>query len=59
MRKLINVLLGMAIATCLFSSCTQANKPDAAVQITEIEMKYQDTIKVLKQEQFLQPVVCR
>ena len=50
MRKLINVLLGMAIATCLFSSCTQANKPDAAVQITEIEMKYQDTIKVLKQE---------
>ena len=50
MKNLINVLLGVAITTCLFSSCTQANKPDAAVQITEIEMKYQDTIKVLKQE---------
>ena len=50
MKKLINLLLGVAIVTCLFTSCTQTNKTDAAVQFTEIERKYQDTIKVLKQE---------
>jgi len=50
MKKLINLLLGVTIVTCLFTSCTQTNKTDAAVQFTEIERKYQDTIKVLKQE---------
>lgn len=50
MKKLVNVFLGVAIVTCLFSSCTQTNKTDVAAQITEIERKYQDTIKVLKQE---------
>ena len=50
MKKLINVLLGVAIVTCLFSSCTQTNKPDVAAQINEIERKYQDTIKTLRQE---------
>lgn len=50
MKKLINLLLGVAIITCLFSSCTQTNKTDVAGQINEIERKYQDSIKVLKQE---------
>ena len=46
MKKLINVLLGVAIVTCLFSSCTQTNKTD----VSEVTKKYLDTIKVLKQE---------
>lgn len=50
MKKRINVSVGVAIVTCLFSSCTQTNKPDVAAQIIEIERKYQDTIKALKQE---------
>lgn len=50
MIKLINLLLAVAIVTCLFSSCTQTNKTDVAAQINETERKYQDSIKVLKQE---------
>ena len=50
MKKRINVLLGVAIVTCLFLSCTQTNKRDVVSQITEVERKYQDTIKILKQE---------
>lgn len=50
MKKLTVVLLGVAIVTCLISSCTQINKTDVAAQITEVERKYQDTIKALKQE---------
>lgn len=50
MKKLINVLIGVAIVKCLFSSCIQTNKTDVAAQIAEIETKYQDTIKVLRRE---------
>ena len=50
MKKLIKLLLGVAIITCLFFFCFQTNKPDAAAQIAEIERKYQDTIKVLNQK---------
>lgn len=50
MKKLINVLLGVAIVTSPFSSCTQTYKTDIAAQIAAIETKYQDTIKVLRQE---------
>lgn len=48
MKKLINALLGVAIVSCSFLSCTQTNKPDVAAQIAEVERKYQDTIMVLK-----------
>ena len=48
MKKLINALLGVAIVSCSFLSCTQTNKPDVAAQIAEVESKYQDTIMVLK-----------
>ena len=50
MKKLINALLGVAIVSCSFLSCTQTINPDAAAQIAEVESKYQDTIKVLKRE---------
>lgn len=50
MKKIGIVLLGAAILGCQFLSCTQTNKPDVAKQIAEIESKYQDTIKVLRQE---------
>lgn len=50
MKKLTIVFLRMAIITCLFSSCTQTNKTNVAAQIAEVERKYQDTIRVLKQE---------
>lgn len=51
MKKLTIVLLGLAINnTCLLSSCTQTSKTDVAAQISEVERKYQDTIKVLRQE---------
>lgn len=50
MKKPINLLLGVTIVTCFFLSCTQTNKSDVVAQITELERKYQDTIKVLKQE---------
>lgn len=48
MKKLINALLGVAIVSYSFLSCTQTNKPDVAAQIAEVERKYQDTIMVLK-----------
>lgn len=44
------VLIVSAVATCLFLSCTQANKTDINAQIAEIESKYQDTLKVLRQQ---------
>lgn len=38
------------MVSCIFSACTQTNKADVNARITEIEKKYQDTIKVLKKE---------
>ena len=50
MKKLTYVLI-FGIAFCyLFPSCTQTNESNVATRIAEIERKYQDTIKVLKQE---------
>lgn len=50
MKNQTILLLGVAIVICLFSSCTQTNKMDIAAQIAEIENKYQDSIKSLRQE---------
>jgi len=50
MKKLSIVFILLAIVACLLSSCTQANKTDVAAQIKEIESKYQDTIKILRQQ---------
>ena len=38
------------MVSCIFSACTQTNKADVNARITEIEKKYQDSIKVLKKE---------
>lgn len=50
MKNLSVVFIVSAIATCFLSSCTQANKTNVDAQIAEIESKYQDTIKVLRQQ---------
>lgn len=50
MKKLTIILLLGAIISCFSSSCTQSNKTDVNAQFVEIEKKYQDSIKVLKQE---------
>jgi hypothetical protein len=50
MKNLSIVFIVLAIVTCLLSSCSQANKANVAAQIAEIESKYQDTIKVLRQQ---------
>ena len=50
MKNLSIVFIVSAIATCLLSSCTQTSRTDVAAQIAETERKYQDTIKVLRQQ---------
>ena len=50
MKNLSIVFIVLAIVICLLSSCSQANKANVAAQIAEIESKYQDTIKVLRQQ---------
>lgn len=50
MKKLVVISAGVAMVSCIFSACTQTNKADVNARITEIEKKYQDTIKVLKKE---------
>ena len=50
MKKLTVALIGMAINICFLLSCNQTNKTDIAAQISEIERKYQDSIKVLRQK---------
>lgn len=45
------ILLVLAVMiSCIFISCSQRGKTDVSTQISEIELKYQDTIKVLRQE---------
>lgn len=50
MKKLVVISAGVAMVSCIFSACTQTNKADVNARITEIEKKYQDSIKVLKKE---------
>ena len=50
MKSLNIVFIVSVIATCLLFSCTQSSKTDVAAQIAEIESKYQDTIKILRQQ---------
>lgn len=50
MKKLSTVFIVLATTTSILSSCTQANKTDVSAQIAEIESKYQDTIKTLRQQ---------
>ena len=50
MKKQIISFLFLASLFGLLFSCTQTNNTDATAKIAEIERKYQDTIKVLKQE---------
>ncbi len=50
MKKLVVISVGVAMVSCIFSACTQTNKADVNARITEIEKKYQDSIKVLKKE---------
>lgn len=50
MKNLGIIFFVLAIVTCFFLSCTQTNKADVAAQIAEIESKYQDTIKILRQQ---------
>lgn len=50
MKNLCIAFIVLVITIYLSSSCTQTNKADVAAQIAEIESKYQDTIKALKQQ---------
>jgi hypothetical protein len=50
MKKLVVISAGVAMVSCIFSACTQTNNADVNARITEIEKKYQDSIKVLKKE---------
>lgn len=50
MKKRSAVFIVSAFATCLLSSCMQVSKTDVAAQTAETEIKYQDTIKVLRQQ---------
>ena len=50
MRKIIRLFVAVTLLVCTSYSCTQTNKTDVAAQIAEIEKKYQDTIRVLRQE---------
>ena len=50
MKKRTVVIVEMALTACLYTSCTHTNKPDVNAQIAEVEKKYQDSIRLLKQE---------
>lgn len=50
MKKFTYVLFFGTTLCWLFPSCTHTNESNVATQIAEIESKYQDTIKALRQE---------
>ena len=50
MKRLIKLFLSVALLIGLLPSCTENIKKEYIAQIAEIETKYQDTIKVLRQE---------